>query len=346
MRSLTSSRSIGIGAAAGALLGVIALTAPAPALAQPKGKPAAAKPAAPKPLAETLTGMAKAEYEAGKILYQDGDHANALLKFQRAYELSNDPRLLWNVAACEKNLRRYTRVLAAVEKYQKEGGALLTEQDRSDADELVKTVRTLVSTLHVKVDEPGADVFVDGEKIGQTPLADGRLVDVGARKIRITKAGFKPFEKTEQVAGASEITITAKLEKEIHEGRLVVEAAPSDAISIDGKVVATGRWEGVLPSGGHILKVSAPKKIAYQSEVLIQDGSLRRVPITLQAEKGGFPMAVVWGGGGALVAAGVIITTVLLTRPSAPEPTKGTISPGYVPVNLGSFGGFHFGGSR
>lgn len=338
MRPLTHARLMRIGAAFALFA---ALAAPTPALAQAK-KPAAAakKPDPPKPLSQTLTGVAKAEYEAGKILYQDGDHANALLKFKRAYEVSNDPRLLWNVAACEKNLRHYTKVLTAIEKYQKDGGALLTDDDRKDADDLVKTVRTLVSTLHVKVEEPGAEVFVDGEKVGQTPLAAPVLVDVGARKIRIAKPGFKDFERTEQVAGATDVTVTAKLEKDIHEGRLVVEASQGDAISIDGKVIATGRWEGVLPSGGHLLKVSAPKKIAYQSEVLIQDGSTRRIPITLQAEKG-FPLVpVLAGAGGVLVAAGVITTIVILTRPATPEATPGTIAPHVLPVG----GGFRFGG--
>jgi hypothetical protein len=37
-----------------------------------------------KPLAETLTGAAKSEYEAGRLLYADGDYAGAALKFQRA----------------------------------------------------------------------------------------------------------------------------------------------------------------------------------------------------------------------------------------------------------------------
>src|SRR4051812_1715450 len=78
------------------------LAGPSLAAAQPgKKKPAAAAPApaATQPsLSATLTGMARAEYEAAKSLYQDGDFTNAIVKYQHAYELSKDPRLLWNVA--------------------------------------------------------------------------------------------------------------------------------------------------------------------------------------------------------------------------------------------------------
>src|SRR5438067_2397302 len=79
----------------------------------PKAKPAAsARPSAsasaaasasatanaPPSLGDSLTGPAKTEYDLGKILYRDGDFAGALVKFQKSYELSSDPRLLWNVA--------------------------------------------------------------------------------------------------------------------------------------------------------------------------------------------------------------------------------------------------------
>ena len=322
-----------------------ALGAPSSALAQPKKPAAAAKPAAPKPLSETLTGQAKAEYEPGKILYQDGDHRNALVKFQHAYELSHDARLQWNVAACEKNLRHYTRVLAALDTYQKEGGALLTDQDKQDAIDLSATVRTLVSSLKVTSNEPGADVFVDDEKIGTTPLPGPVLVDVGTRKIRVSKPGFKEFIKVEAVAGAGDVSVTADLAQEFHRARLTIEASDKDAIFIDGKAMGLGKWEGVLPSGGHSLRVTAPGKIAYQSEVTLQDDTPRRIPVTLSDEKGGgVPTRWLLIGGGALVVIGGVVATVILTRPSG-EPVDGTIAPGHIPVSFGS-GGFKFGGGK
>lgn len=346
MRPKSSSTLARPGIVAVFLCVTSALGAPSSALAQPKKPaPAAAKAAAPKPLSETLTGQAKAEYEAGKILYQDGDHRNALVKFQHAYELSHDARLQWNVAACEKNLRHYTRVLAALETYQKEGGALLTDQDKQDAIDLSGTVKTLVSSLNVTSNEPGADVFVDDEKIGTTPLPGPVLVDVGTRKIRVSKPGFKEFFKVEAVAGAGDVSVTADLAKEIHQGRLVVEAGAKDAIFIDGKAVATGKWEGVLPSGGHSLRVTAPGMLAYQSEVMIQDDKLRRIPIALEEQKGGgVPTKWLLIGGGALVVIGGVVATVILTRPTG-EPVDGTIAPGHIPVSFGG-GGFKFGGGR
>ena len=346
MHSKTGSSFVRPGIVAILVCSAAVVGAPSAALAQGK-KPvgAAGKTTVVKPLSETLTGQAKAEYEAGKILYQDGDHKNSLVKFQHAYELSSDARLQWNIAACEKNLRRYTRVLAALEKYQKEGGALLTEQDKQDATDLTATVRTLVSSLKVTVNEPGAEVFVDDEKIGTTPLPGPVMIDVGSRKIRVSKPGFKEFVKVEAVAGAGDVSITADLAKEIHQGHLVVEAGPKDAIFVDGKAVGIGKWEGVLPSGGHSLRITAPGMIAYQSEVNIQDDKLRRLPITLEEQKGGgIPTRWLLIGGGSIVLIGGVVATVILTRPTS-DPVNGTIEPGFIPVRFGS-GGFKFGGGN
>src|SRR3954462_5833949 len=49
------------------------------------------------PLAESLTGQAKADYDAGRLLFGDDDFAGALVKFQRAFDNVRDVRLLWNM---------------------------------------------------------------------------------------------------------------------------------------------------------------------------------------------------------------------------------------------------------
>jgi len=65
--------------------------------------PVVTAPARPS-LADTLTGPAKDDYMAGRLLFGDHDYGGALVKFQSAYTQSKDARLLFNMAACEKNL--------------------------------------------------------------------------------------------------------------------------------------------------------------------------------------------------------------------------------------------------
>lgn len=306
--------------------------APGKQPAGPSKQPAsaAAAPAAPtnapKPLADTLTGLAKAEYEAGKILFQAKDFGNAIIKFEKAYEISNDPRLLWNVAVCQKELRRYTKMLATIKKLLADGGPLLTEQDKQDATAIVGTVMNFVSPLKLTVNEPGADVFIDNEKVGTTPLAEPVTVDVGTRAIRVAKKGFKERTESLLVGGGGEVSLAIRLEKELHRGRLIVEAGVTDMIYLDGKAVGRGRYEGSVPSGGHTLRVTAPGMLAHQSEVVIQDEKTRRIPVRLE-KKPTDPSTWLWAAGGAALLIGAAVGGALLFQPSVVE---GTIPPGTI----------------
>jgi hypothetical protein len=292
----------------------------------PPPPPAAAAPAAAPPLSESLTGMAKAEYEAGRILYGDKDYANAILKFMKAHELSKDPRLLWNIAVCQKNLRRYSKMLATIHSYQVEAADLLTAEEKAQSVEIVKTVESFVSRMKLTASEEGAEVFVDDEKVGETPLREPVLVDVGTRKIHLVKKGFKDLLVSKEVTGGGELTVDVLLEKEIHRGQLAVNAGANDMLSLDGKVVGKGHWEGSLPSGGHTLKVTADGMVPYQSEVVIQDEKARRVDVTLNPVPRDATKTVLWIVGGAVLAAGASVGGYFLFKPQTTPSIPGSLN--------------------
>lgn len=290
-----------------------------------------AKVAAPaKPLAQTLSGEAKAQYESGKLLFRDGDYAGALVKFSSAHESSKDARLLWNMAACEKSLRRYSRALKLVRQYLAEGGTLLSAQDRAEANELVEVMEPLTAKLRVTVDEPDSEISIDDEAVGTSPI-EPVVVDIGSRKVRVRKSGFEEVTKVMPVGGAAEVTLDVKMVRTVHEGRLVVRAPEDATIAIDGEVVGAGTWSGTLPSGGHTLRVTAPSKQPYQSEVLIQDRATREIGVTLDREPGKGLPAWAWVAGGVVVAGGLGTAGYLLFRTeSTYQGPAGNLQPGVV----------------
>ena len=149
--------------------------------------------------------MAKAEYEAGRILFADGDYKNAVVKFREAHKVSKDPRLLWNIAVCQKFLRQYSKMLTSIRRYRKEAKATMTPADREQADAIVETVTGFISDLKLTVDQANAQVFVDGEMVGVTPLVERVTMDVGNRTLTIRKDGFKPDEREIVVPGGGEV---------------------------------------------------------------------------------------------------------------------------------------------
>ncbi len=306
------------------------VAAPAPA---PVAAPAPAPAAPPAPLTESLTGMAKAEYAAARILYDDGDFAGALEKLRSAYEISKDPRLLWNMAACQKNLRHYAEVVRLVDRYLSEGQGYVSDTDRSDATSLLDTVKDFISRVEVTCNEPGATVFVDEVSAGTTPLSAPLPVDMGSHKIRISKAGFVDFSTAAELPGGRPFSVNAELVAERHQGKLRVVAEPEDVLQIDGKAVGTGLWEGVLQSGTHSVYVTAKGKIPHQTEVAITDNQVSSLHVSLEdrpvqlIDHSGVPTWV-WIAGGALIAGGGVGAYFLLKPKDA----------GYQSPNEGNWG--------
>jgi hypothetical protein len=60
--------------------------------------------------------------ESAKLLFDDGDHAGARTRFKRAYDVSKDVALLWNIGVCEKALNHCAGSARVVSRYLKEGG--------------------------------------------------------------------------------------------------------------------------------------------------------------------------------------------------------------------------------
>ncbi|MDI1476538.1 PEGA domain-containing protein [Polyangium sp. y55x31] len=338
----TLARSLLVAAAtvlvAGAASAQPAAKAPAAAAKKPAAKKTAEAEPPPKPplppLADVLTGAAKDEYVGGKMLYETKDFANALVKFRKAYSLTPEPRLLKNIAVCEKDLRHYSRALALLEEYRGKAGDAITPEEEESLKALEAALRTLTSEVTLVVSEADAKVSVDGEPVGTAPIAKPVRMDVGDRKITVEKPGYKPLEIKKTIDGGTTLTVVAKLERDWRRGRIVIEAGSKDLIAIDGKVMGLGRYEGYVASGGHTVRVSAPGMAVYQNEVVVQDGETRRVPITLNPLPAPSDTSKwLWIGGGIVLAAGAAIGGAVLFRPTEVPPIDGTI--GTVPLTFG-----------
>jgi hypothetical protein len=297
--------------------------------------PAGTAPAAAAlPLAESLRGPARADYAAARILYEDGDYAGALTKLESAYVASRDPRLLWNMAACEKALRHYARVIVLLEQYLSEGSAWIGEDERQATHELVETVRGFVNEVRLDVQPAGVDVLVDGVKLVTAPLAKPLWLDMGKRRLRFEKPGFVAQDMDVELTGGKSVELKVQLQPEVHEGTLRIVSDASAVISVDGHVVGTGSWVGTLKSGPHRVQISAVGKRPHDSEVLIKDRDTSSVHASLiddrpppgaYAKDTSSPLWWIVGGVAAVSAAG--IGSYLLFHPGEEpaDPTGGTL---------------------
>ncbi len=249
------------------------------------GRPAIAQthPVHAKPLAQSLSADARRDYDAGKMLFDDGDFATALLKYQAAYDATHDARLLWDVAVCEKSLRHYATTLATLARYQAEGGDLLSTGDRRDAQELSRAIAPFTSAQTINVSEEGAEVWIDGLLVGRSPLPASVVLDLGTRHVHIVKDGFRPWSRDMPVGGSAPTAVAALLEKQI--GHLDLTLPAEATVAIDGHDAGHGPTVAVdLPAGPHALRVSAPNLRPIVTDVVVEDGRSRSLDLKLEPE--------------------------------------------------------------
>jgi hypothetical protein len=383
------------------LCGVPAISSAAPPKA-PAKKEEAKKP---KTVGERLSPDAKKHWDSALLLYEDSNWEGALTEFKTAYDMSKEPRVLRNVAVCEKNLKRYSDAIATLQKALVEGTDFEPELMTQIKDE-VDILMPLTSMVTVEVNEPGAEVSVDGRTIGTSPLSGTFRVNVGERTFTAKKAGFLDATVKQNVAGSTGATVKllldpvvkmgmatvavtglpsnvkAKisidgvevgeapykasltagkhtfeivapgyvskkvtkdieykqttaidigLDKERHEGTVAIDTGVPDAqIKLDDKVVGTGSFKGVIPSGGHRVSISADGYKPYDTDVTVLDNQTRSVSIQLEKNS----KTWLWLTGGAVVLAGAGVGAYFLFKPKDEQPIPGTISPGVVNVPL------------
>jgi hypothetical protein len=313
------------------LIGLVAILALA-ALPASRAQAQAAGPPPATTLATTLTGAAKSDYDAARVLFSGRDYAGAEVKFASAYERSRDARLLYNMAACEKSLKHYARAIDLLRRYEADGKGVLSAADVDEADRLTETFRSFVGGVRVSSSEAGATVTVDDEEVGTTPLPKNLALDLGDHRLRVSKRGFVPFETRVTIQGPSLLAVEAALSREVHEGVVTIHAGAGDAIAVDGKIVATADWTAHLPAGAHTLTVTADGMRTFQSDLFVEDGKARSLDVTLEPlPRRGVP-AWILVTGGVVLTTGAAVAAAAVYRSYSPlqqKPTAGTTSPGY-----------------
>ena len=229
----------------------------APAVeAQPK--PTTAKPAK-KTVREELPEAAKKEWDAARELLEANDYAGALVEYLRAYEISKNPRVLYNVGICEKNLRHYARAVSRFKQELADGQGKLSAEETQNVKDVISSLETFVSTVEVASNEPGATLFVDNDEAGVTPIVGPIAIDVGPHVLRLHKDGFADASQTVQIAGGSPAKASFTIEPLVKKTAVTVAVtgAPVANIVIDGVDMGQAPFKGDLAAGRHTFEAQA-----------------------------------------------------------------------------------------
>jgi len=217
----------------------LALSVSKSARAEPEAAANAASPASA-PSAEVLKEAGE-RYARGLSLYGDGEFLLALVEFERAYQLSNNYKVLYNIGQVRIQLGRYAKAKEALEQYLKEGGSNLSAERAQAVNKDLTTLAERTATLNVISSEAGADISLDGKVIATSPLTEPLVVDAGEHNLVLHKAGFYDSAQSVTLAGRDQIELKVDL-KPIP---VAAVAKPADVVAppiAPSKPARTAMW--------------------------------------------------------------------------------------------------------
>jgi hypothetical protein len=195
-------------------LAVSGVTGAARAQTETVSPPTSSDAASAQPSVEAQAEAAR-RFEHAVKLYGDAEYALALAEFERVYELVPDYRVLYNIGQVNMQVGRYARALRTLEEYLKRGGDQVPAERAQQVKTDLESLAARVARIAVRVDQPGADVLVDGVSQGITPIAEPVVVDVGDRRLQVRLGGYRTWEQTLRLAGGDRRDLTLVLEREV-----------------------------------------------------------------------------------------------------------------------------------
>ena len=176
------------------------LLVPALATGAPRGKgkkaPPRARPAAVAPAAAPAAGDAAREQATGLLrqgneALRQGLYLDALKHFQRAYALFPSPKLHFNMGQVYSELGRPLEALDHYERFTAEVKKEDGPEQWNIAYERAFKLRSAIVTVKIQTNVPGALVAVDGQMVGQTPLARPVRLLPGPHAVVVTRKGYE-----------------------------------------------------------------------------------------------------------------------------------------------------------
>jgi PEGA domain-containing protein len=227
------------------------------------------------PLKNQLTGAAKEHFETGLRLSTRKDWNGARTSFQAAYDASHDPRVLFNVAICERQLGHYGAAVQTFRRQLSEAAGKLTKAEEAEITAVIASLEKLLASLTVEANEAGADVYVDSEKVGVTPLKLPLLVPVGERLVRVSKPGYVDATESIQLAAGAMGKVTLKLAPLVKTALVNVSVVgPANAtVTVDGKEVGPAPFSGrvTVSPEPHQFAAVAPGYLSATKSIVVTE---------------------------------------------------------------------------
>lgn len=124
---------------------------------------------------------ASKHFQRGVALYGEADYRAALVEFRKAYDISPNATVLYNIGQTYYQLQNYAAALTTLERYLNEAGAQASH--RGEVEQTLEILQSRVGKVSVTTNISPCEISIDDEHLAKTPMREPLLVSIGHRKI-------------------------------------------------------------------------------------------------------------------------------------------------------------------
>src|SRR4051812_19729662 len=168
--------------------------------------------APPLPVADAAARtQAQATLREGAALFERGEYAAALQKFEAAYTTFPSPKIWFNVGAADRALARPVEALQAFQRFLDEAPPDTPIESKREAQQAVAALKAGLAQMNIQCARAGVDVSIDGRSAGVTPIAHPVWISPGSHQVVARADGTAPALQEVTVAAGEARTLALQL---------------------------------------------------------------------------------------------------------------------------------------
>jgi hypothetical protein len=237
-------------------------------------------------LSDSLKGEAKEAFNRGLTMYKVKNFSGALVEFQKAYGISSDDRLQFNIGVTLRQLERYAESVEAFRKVSESSQNTVSKKQKEQSSSAIEQLQKFTAPLMIKSNAVGATILIDDREVAKTPLAKPLIVSVGERKITLRKSGFLDFTKKINISGGTRADLEANLEATIKKSFLTVTSNVKAIVLIDGVEQGPTTWKGTISAGKHTITLRSDGMVEETKSDVYEADTKNKVNFDLRRAEG------------------------------------------------------------
>lgn len=246
---------------------------------------------------------AKLKKEADGLMGADR-YADALSLYQKAYDITGDPALLYNQGRAYEAMGEYPDAVDKLTQFDKDASPALHAKVPA-LQTLINDLKSRIAVLVVTTNATGARLLVRDKALGTITGEMKIRTRAGPASVEVSADGYNTFKKDVDLTAGTTVKVEANLELKKSDAVIVVHSKPIADIQLDGKAIGRVPLEFHAAAGRHTLTADADGYEAESVPMTLALGDRRELEIELHKSPSIFKRWWFWTAVGVVVAGGV-----------------------------------------